>query len=172
MQLSYQTYYQVYKAMSLSRIQRRILAGVVRHVNRMIRLAELITPIFANRSVKRASKFMFHGKGNTTITSYTLGSKIQLCIYDKRRELIDTCDEVKMSLLVNDCLGGEFPDEWHEQPVSAFVVPSHFFPFQWPQVHLHSQHAPQTQALWPSRAKRFMSITLKRLSVNMRTISI
>ena len=33
-------------------------------------VAELIKPIFDNRSVKRASKFTFHGKGNTTITSY------------------------------------------------------------------------------------------------------
>jgi hypothetical protein len=61
--------------------------------------------------VKRASKFTFHGKNDKPVTSFTLGSMIQLCIYDKRQELIDTCDEVKMSLLVNDCLGGEFPEE-------------------------------------------------------------
>ena len=92
-------------------VQKETVSRVDLQVMLFRAIADLITPIFANRSVKRASKFTFHGKGNTTITSYTLGSKIQLCIYDKRRELIDTCDEVKMSLLVNDCLGGEFPDE-------------------------------------------------------------
>jgi len=92
-------------------IEKETVSRVDMQVMLFCAIAKLITPIFANRSVKRASKFTFHGKNNKPVTSFTLGSKIQLCIYDKRQELIDTCDEVKMSLVVNDCLGGEFPDE-------------------------------------------------------------
>jgi hypothetical protein len=92
-------------------VQKEIVSRVDLQVMLFRAISELITPVFANRSVKRASKFTFHGKNNKPVTSFTLGSKIQLCIYDKRQELIDTCDEVKMSLIVNDCLGGEFPEE-------------------------------------------------------------
>ena len=74
-------------------------------------ISAFIEPIFANRVVKRGQSYSFHGEGNKPITSYTLGKAIQLCIYDKREELIKKFDEVKMSLIVNDCLGGEFPEE-------------------------------------------------------------
>jgi len=74
-------------------------------------ISEFMQPLFANRVVKRGQAYSFHGEGNKPITSYTLGKAIQLCIYDKREELIKKFDEVKMSLIVNDCLNGEFPEE-------------------------------------------------------------
>jgi len=73
-------------------------------------MAEFMQLIFSNRSVQRAKTANTRTQGGKFET-FTLGTAIQLCIYDKRKELIDTCDEVKMSLLVNDCLGGEFPDD-------------------------------------------------------------
>jgi hypothetical protein len=74
-------------------------------------ISELILPVFSNCCVKRASKFSYYGDHRKPISSFTLGSKIQLCIYDKIKELLDTCDEVKLNLLVNECLGGEFPEQ-------------------------------------------------------------
>ncbi|MCL2120402.1 MAG: hypothetical protein FWH27_18465 [Planctomycetaceae bacterium] len=92
-------------------VQKETVSRVDLQVMLLRSIAELIAPIFENRAVKLARDSKIHMKGNQGVTSFTAGTRIQLCIYDKRRELIDTCDEVKMSLLVNDCLDGEFPDE-------------------------------------------------------------
>lgn len=75
-------------------------------------IGELMMPIlFSNQCVKRARNHKIVGTDKRPVTSYTVGGGVQLCIYDKRKELLDTRDEVKMSLLVNECLGGEFPDD-------------------------------------------------------------
>ena len=66
--------------------------------------------IFGGCCVKRAKKSNVHFEGDD-IEGYKCGSSIMLRIYDKRKELLDKPDEVKMSLVINDCLGGELPDD-------------------------------------------------------------
>jgi hypothetical protein len=72
---------------------------------------EYIKPIVTNCAVKRAKEAKYHENDSRGITSYTCGSDIQLCIYDKRLELLKGRDEVKTSLMLDECLGGEFPGE-------------------------------------------------------------
>ncbi len=70
---------------------------------------EFVTKIFNNQSVCTAVKNSVHGRGNR-IQTYTLGTDLQLCIYDKRAELFDTMRKKpeKTALMVEHC----FPDEW------------------------------------------------------------
>jgi hypothetical protein len=63
-----------------------------------------------NQFVQRADKHYTHGDSKRFCSSYTCGTAIELCIYDKRQELHDNYDEVKLALIVNECLAGEFPD--------------------------------------------------------------
>ena len=71
---------------------------------------DFIEPIFMNRSVMRARDDKFFRSGGK-ITGFTCGSKVVLRIYDKRVELLKKPDEVKLSLEINECLGGELPDD-------------------------------------------------------------
>ena len=76
------------------------------------KVMELLKPILENQAVMRARKGNMHfTNGATLLTGFTIGSNIQLCIYDKMKELLQGCDETKMSLIFNDCLNGEIPDD-------------------------------------------------------------
>ncbi len=76
-------------------------------------VAEFAALFLSNHVVRRARKHKLEGSSRHPITSITLGSikSVQLQIYDKRQELLDTRDEVKLQMLMQECLGGEFPDE-------------------------------------------------------------
>ncbi len=91
-------------------VAKETLSRVDLQVMLLLGIDQLMQPIFTNRCVKRAQKSNIHCK-NSVLTSFTVGSMIQLCIYDKRRELLETGDEVKAGLIINECLGGEFPEE-------------------------------------------------------------
>lgn len=68
-------------------------------------------PIIHHHVVNRAKKSKVELSQKHIFDTYTAGQRIQICIYDKRKELCDTRDEVKLNLLMNECLGGEFPEE-------------------------------------------------------------
>lgn len=72
---------------------------------------EYALPIIRHQVVKRADKSRLETSDRNIFDTYTAGARIQICIYDKRKELLDTRDEVKLNLLVNECLGGEFPEQ-------------------------------------------------------------
>ena len=78
-------------------VQKETLSRVDLQVMLTRDISELMMPVlFANQCVKRARNHKIIGSDKRPVTSYTVGGSVQLCIYDKRKELLDTCDEVKM----------------------------------------------------------------------------
>jgi hypothetical protein len=70
---------------------------------------DFLMPVLEGKCVKRAQKMDLRMRGSRMET-LTLGHQVQLCIYDKLQELATSRDEIKLRLLVEECLGGEVPD--------------------------------------------------------------
>ena len=94
------------------KIEKEILSRVDLQVMLLEKISEILIPILSNQCVTRAVDFKFHGtRTKEVLTGFTAGGNTQICIYNKKKELLKACDETKMSLIFNDCLGGEFPDD-------------------------------------------------------------
>jgi hypothetical protein len=76
-------------------------------------VSEYMRAIYAGRYVCTAQKYSINGRGSGGFPdTFTLGEAIQICIYDKRRELFDhmTSDSYKFALMIQNCFG----EEWLE----------------------------------------------------------
>jgi uncharacterized protein YuzB (UPF0349 family) len=74
-------------------------------------ISEFMAAIFDQRWVCTARKYHFHGEGSRCAPdTFTLGSAIQICIYDKRKELFENQEKqpFKLALMVRNCFG----DDW------------------------------------------------------------
>ena len=75
------------------------------------KISDIASLIMEDKVICKALDYVFHGKKGKSITSFTAGKRIQVCIYNKRHELLTTGDEVKLNMMIEDCLCGELPDE-------------------------------------------------------------
>ena len=74
-----------------------------------IPVENLINPILRDEAVYRAKKADIHTESGKP-TSIRLGGGVQLCIYDKKRELLEKHDEIKFSLMVEHRFNGDIPN--------------------------------------------------------------
>jgi hypothetical protein len=77
-------------------------------------VTKFINSIQSGQYVCPAQSYSFYGKGEN-IDTITLGKELQICIYDKRKELFNhvQSDPFKFALMVRFCFG----TEWLEQEI-------------------------------------------------------
>ncbi|MDR2344688.1 MAG: hypothetical protein LBE18_01340 [Planctomycetaceae bacterium] len=84
----------------LSRVDMQVM------VNR--RVSDFINSILQQRYVCNAKRASFHGSGVFNLQTFTLGTDLQLCIYDKREELFSGGQPEKLYLMVKYCFGKDW----------------------------------------------------------------
>ncbi len=72
--------------------------------------ADFMNLIARGHAVRKTRKCDIHMNG-PQVQTYTSGKTTQICIYDKREELCDGGDEIKMRLVVKHLLGLDMPEE-------------------------------------------------------------
>jgi hypothetical protein len=69
---------------------------------------EFINAILSQKYVCTAQNFRLYGKGQSNIQTFSLGTDLEICIYDKREELLSGGEPTKLYLMVKYCLGREW----------------------------------------------------------------
>ena len=87
----------------VSRVDMQVM--LMRHIMEFMKI------LSTNRVISRARKDkVIRNRATGNIETYNIGTDLQLCIYDKKQELIQGRDEVKMFTLMEECLGGTMPE--------------------------------------------------------------
>jgi len=72
-------------------------------------IADYVRPVAHEHAVMRAKDGVFHLDCRQP-SSFSFGTKIRIRAYDKKRQLLDKCDEFGMKMIAEYCCGGVIPD--------------------------------------------------------------